>query len=120
MTGATMLSKPGLFEKCIGIRTPMNGNSISLGRARVTIFGAHGRTKTAEMGPGQVAFIKQGFGHFVEQLGEEPTKVLILFNSPVYEEINISSWLAANPAQMIADNFGITKEAVDKLPKKTV
>jgi oxalate decarboxylase len=74
------------------------------------------RTKTAEFGPGQVAFIKQGFGHFVEQLGEEPTKVLILFNSPVYEEI--SSWLAANPAQMIADNFGITKEVVDKLPKK--
>jgi oxalate decarboxylase/phosphoglucose isomerase-like protein (cupin superfamily) len=62
----------------------------------------------------------QGFGHFVEQLGEEPTKVLILFNSPVYEEINISSWLAANPAQMIADNFGITKEMIDKLPKKTV
>jgi oxalate decarboxylase len=38
------------------------------GRARVTIFGAHGRTKIAEFGPGQVAFIKQGFGHFVEQL----------------------------------------------------
>ena len=75
------------------------------GRARVTIFGAHGRTKTAEFGPGQAAFIKQGFGHFVEQLGDKPTKVLILFNSPVYQEINISRWLAANPAQMLAHNF---------------
>jgi oxalate decarboxylase len=35
------------------------------GRARVTIFGAHGRTKIAEFGPGQVAFIKQGFDHLL-------------------------------------------------------
>jgi hypothetical protein len=32
-----------------------------------------------------------GFGHFVEQLGDEPTKVLILFDSAVCQEINISS-----------------------------
>jgi oxalate decarboxylase len=90
------------------------------GRARITIFGAHGRTKTAEFGPGEVAFIKQGFGHFVEQIGDEPTKVLILLKSPVYEEINISTWLAANPVAIIADNFGITKELVDRLPKKSI
>jgi oxalate decarboxylase len=75
------------------------------GRARVTIFGANGRTKIAGFGPGQVAFIKQGFDNFVEQLGDKPTKVFILFNSPVYQEINISRWLAANPAQMPGHNF---------------
>ena len=90
------------------------------GRARVTIFGAHGRTKTAAFAPGEVAFIKQGFGHFIEQVGDEPTRVLILFNSPVYEEINISTWLAANPASIITDNFGISKELADKLPKESV
>ena len=120
MTGATMLLKPGALREMHWHPNADEWQFYLSGRARVTIFGAHGRTKTAEFGPGQVAFIKQGFGHFVEQLGEEPTKVLILFNSPVYEEINISSWLAANPAQMIADNFGITKEVIDKLPKKTV
>ena len=41
--------------------------------------------------PGQVAFIQQGFGHFVEQIGDEETRVLILFNSPAYEEISLSA-----------------------------
>jgi len=90
------------------------------GRARVTIFGAHGRTKTETFGPGEVAFIKQGFGHCVEQIGDEPTKVLILLKSPVYEEINISTWLAANPASFITDNFSVGKELVDKLPIQSV
>jgi oxalate decarboxylase len=109
-TAARMDIEPGAFREMHWHPNADEWQFYLSGRTRVTIFGAHGRTKTAEFGPGQVAFIKQGFGHFVEQLGEEPTKVLILFNSPLYEEINISSWLAANPAQMIADNFGITKK----------
>jgi oxalate decarboxylase len=87
------------------------------GRARVTIFGAHGRSKTEEFERGQVAFIKQGFGHFVEQVGNEPTRILAMFNSPVFEEISISSWLAANPPSMVADNFGLTTKQVADLPK---
>ena len=106
--------------RCIGIQTADEWQLYLSGRARVTIFGAHGRTKTEAFGPGQVAFIKQGFGHCVEQIGDEPTKVLILFKSPVYEEINISAWLAANPAGFITDNFGVSKELVDKLPIKSV
>jgi len=86
----------------------------------VTIFGAHGSARTEEFGPGQVCFIQQGFGHYVEQLGSEPTKLIVLFNSPVYEEISISKWLSANPAALIADNFGITNADVAHLPKEAL
>ena len=87
------------------------------GRARMTIFGAHGRAKTEEFQAGQVGFVPQGFGHYVEQLGDEPTKFILLFNSPVFEEISISKWLAGNPASFLADNFQLSKEQVDRLPK---
>ena len=90
------------------------------GRARVTIFGAHGRAKTEEFGPGQIGFIQQGFGHYVEQIGSEPTQFFALFNSPTFEEISISKWLAGNPASLISDNFLITKEEVARLPRKTL
>ena len=90
------------------------------GRSRVTVFGAHGRARTEEFGPGNICFIQQGFGHYVEQVGDEPTKFFALFNSPVFEEISISKWLAGNPASLIADNFGIAKEDVARLPKKTL
>ncbi len=90
------------------------------GRSRVTIFGAHGRSRTEEFGPGQIAFIQQGFGHLVEQIGPEPTKFFALFNSPVFEEISISKWLAGNPASLIADNFGLSHDDVRRLPKKAL
>ena len=90
------------------------------GRARVTIFGAHGRAETEEFGPGQIGFIQQGFGHYVEQIGSEPTQFFALFNSPTFEEISISKWLAGNPASLISDNFLITKEEVARLPRKTL
>jgi oxalate decarboxylase len=90
------------------------------GRAHVTIFGAHGRVATEEFGPGHVAFIKQGFGHHVEQIGSEPTRFLAMFNSPVYEEISLSTWLAANPPSMVADNLGLSLSEVEKLPRTTL
>ncbi len=81
------------------------------------IFGAHGRELKDEFGPGNVAFIQQGFGHYIEQVGDEPTQILIVFNSGLYQEISISNWLAANPPAMVADNFKLTAEQVAKLPK---
>jgi oxalate decarboxylase/phosphoglucose isomerase-like protein (cupin superfamily) len=33
---------------------------------------------------GMVSFIKQGYGHYVENTGTETLKLIILFNSPVY------------------------------------
>ena len=120
LTGAIMLLKPGALREMHWHPNADEWQLYLSGQARVTIFGAHGRTKTAAFGPGQVAFIKQGFGHFVEQVGDEPTKVLILFNSPEYQEINMSTWLAANPDGFISDNFGISKELVDKLPREAI
>jgi oxalate decarboxylase len=88
------------------------------GRARVTIFGSHGRVKTEEFGPGNVAFIKQGYGHYIEQVGDQPTRLLILFNSGIYEEISLSNWLGGNPSSLLADNFGISNDLIDRLPKR--
>ncbi|HEX4200960.1 MAG TPA: hypothetical protein VHY59_05540 [Chthoniobacterales bacterium] len=44
-------------------------------------------------------------------------RLLILFNAPTYEEILLTSWLAANPAQLAADHFGLTLAQVNKFPK---
>jgi oxalate decarboxylase len=89
------------------------------GRARVGIFGSHGRARTEEFSKGHVAFIPQGFGHYVEQVGSEPTQILILFNSPYFQEIALSSWLGANPAGLLQDNFGMPQSVIDQLPTRS-
>ena len=46
--------------------------------------------------------------------------MLFIFNAPVYEEINLSTWLAAKPASIVEDKIGLSKAMVDKLPGKLV
>lgn len=120
LTGVIQDLKPGALREMHWHPNADEWQFYISGRSRVTIFGAHGRTATQELAPGKIAFIQQGFGHFVEQIGEEPTRILILFNSPVYEEISISGWLAANPPSMIADNFGLSPTQVAQLPKRAL
>lgn len=88
------------------------------GKARVGIFGSHARTRTEDFGPGDVGFINQGFGHYIEQIGDEPTELLILFNSGEYQEISLANWLGGNPVSILQDNFGIPKSLIDQLPRK--
>ena len=88
------------------------------GRSKVTVFGSHGRTRTEEFSPGHVGFIQQGYGHFIEQVGDEPTELLILFNSGVYEEISLANWLGGNPTSLLMDNFTAPKSVIDRLPKR--
>jgi oxalate decarboxylase len=88
------------------------------GRARVGVFGSHSRTRVEEFGPNDVGFVQQGFGHYIEQIGDEPTEVIILFNSGVFEEISLASWLGGNPVSLLETNFGIPKSLIDQLPKR--
>jgi oxalate decarboxylase len=87
------------------------------GRSEIGIFGANGKYRQDEFGPGNVAFINRGFGHYIKQIGNEATQILVAFNSPDYQEISISSWLASNPSRLLADNFGLDMGDVEKLPR---
>jgi len=44
--------------------------------------------------------------------------VLILFNSPEYQEISLANWLGEKPSSLLSANFGIAQDVIDKLPKK--
>jgi oxalate decarboxylase len=88
------------------------------GRARMTVFGSHGRIRTEDYRKGTVGFVPQGYGHYIEQVGDQPTELLILFNSPEYQEISLANWLGGNPSSLLSANFGIPQETIDKLPKK--
>jgi len=85
------------------------------GKGEVSIFGSHGRVKTMAYSKGMIAFIKQGYGHYIENTGTETLKLIVLFNSPVYQELSLNDWMTSNPPQLIADHFGMTLEQANSL-----
>ena len=59
----------------------MSGSSSCAAGRAIGVFGSHSRTRVDEFGPNDVGFIQQGYGHYIEQIGDEPTEIIILFNS---------------------------------------
>jgi oxalate decarboxylase len=90
------------------------------GQISVTLFGSHGRVRTETLGKGDVAYIPQGYGHSIENIGSARGRVLVGFNSGKYETIDLSNWIAGNPADVLATNFGKPAALFQKFPHKGV
>ena len=90
------------------------------GDVSVTLFGSHGRFRTEQLQQGDVGYIPQGYGHSIENTGNKAARILIGFNTGIYETIDLSQWIAANPADVLATNFGQQAELIEKFPHQDV
>jgi oxalate decarboxylase len=90
------------------------------GTASVTLYGSHGRFRTEQLDRGDVAYIPQGYGHSIENTGDAPARILIGLNAGNYETIDLSQWIAGNPVDVLATNFGQPAELFEKFPKQDV
>jgi oxalate decarboxylase len=118
ITGVLLTLKPGGLRELHWHPNADEWQYYIAGRSEIGVFGANGKYRQDEFGPGQVAFINRGFGHYIKQIGNEETQILVAFNSPDYQEISISAWLASNPARLLADNLEIDMAVVEKLPRE--
>src|SRR5438132_1168826 len=90
------------------------------GKISVTMFGSHGRVRTEELEKGDVAYIPQGYGHSVENVGDKTARILIGFNTGIYAAIDLSQWIAGNPPDVLATNFTKPADLFEKFPHKNV
>jgi oxalate decarboxylase len=90
------------------------------GKVSVTLFGSGGRYRTETLDKGDVGYIPQGYGHSLENIGDERCRVLIGFNSGTYEEIDLTEWVAGNPPDVLATNFGRPEALFQRFPRRDV
>ena len=86
------------------------------GEMSATLFGSHGRYRTESFSKGDTGYIPQGYGHSIENTGKETCRVLVGFNTGHYETIDLSQWIAGNPADVLATNFSKPESLVRKFP----
>jgi len=118
---ATILDlDPGALRELHWHPTADEWQYIIEGKVSVTMFGSHGRYRTETLDKGDVGYIPQGYGHSIENVGEKPCRVLIGFNTGIYEAIDLSQWIAGNPPDVLATNFGQPAALFEKFPKHDV
>jgi oxalate decarboxylase len=90
------------------------------GRASMSVFGSHGRVRTDQFGAGDVGYVPQGYGHYIENIGTEDLDVVVVFNNGTYESISLSAWLAANSPALLATNFQVPESTFAGFPTRAL
>jgi oxalate decarboxylase len=118
MTGALMTIKPGGMRELHWHPNADEWQYYIAGRARMTVFGSHGRARTEEFAPGDVGYAPQGYGHYIENIGSDDVELVLAFNNGTYESISLTAWMAANPALLLATNFEVPESVFASFPKQ--
>jgi oxalate decarboxylase len=116
MTGAFMTLKPGALRSMHWHPNADEWQYWLSGKGRVTLFGSSGRARTEDVAPGQVVYIPRGFGHHIESVGTDEARIIIGFNSGIYQESGFAQWLHAVPPELVTDNLGIPESVITTWP----
>jgi oxalate decarboxylase len=119
MTGATMRIRPGGLREMHWHPNADEWQYYLAGRARMTVFGAKGRSRTFDFGPGDVGYVPLGYGHYIENIGEEDAEAVLVFNNGTYQDISATGWLAGNPPELLGANFGVSPSVFAQFPKQS-
>jgi oxalate decarboxylase len=120
VTGEILDLDPGSLRELHWHPTADEWQYVLEGQVSVTLFGAGGRFRTETLDKGDVGYIPQGYGHSIENIGDKPARVLIGLNTGLYEGIDLSQWIAGNPTDVLATNFGKPAAQFEKFPRKDV
>jgi oxalate decarboxylase len=116
ITGVVLDLDPGALRELHWHPNADEWQYIVDGQVNVTLFGSGARFRVETLEKGDVGYIPQGYGHSIENVGDKPARILIGLNSGIYEAIDLSQWIAGNPADVLATNFGQSPDLVGKFP----
>lgn len=119
MTGALQTLQPGSLREMHWHPNADEWQYYISGHARLSVFGANGRVRVEEMGPGDVGYVPQGFGHYIENASDnEDCQTLIVLNNGNYQEISLADWLRSQPLNVLEANFGVPASILEMVRKK--
>ena len=117
ITGVVLDLDAGGLREFTGTRTPTSGNTSSTASSASPFSAPHGRYRTETLAKGDVAYIPQGYGHSIENIGPQTGRILIGLNTGDYQAIDLSQWIASTPAYLLADHFNKPASAFADFPK---
>ncbi|MEW6143613.1 MAG: cupin domain-containing protein [Thermodesulfobacteriota bacterium] len=120
MAGALMTLKPGALREMHWHPNANEWGYLLGGKLRITLFAADEGSLTEELGPGEVFYIPQGCGHYLENVGDEEAEILLVFDNGAYQEISISEWIADTPPEVVSAVFGVSGKVIGELPREEV
>jgi oxalate decarboxylase len=91
------------------------------GNARITGLDADGKSFVDDVHEGDLWFFPTGIPHSIQGLGPDGCEFLLVFddgNFSEYETVLLTDWMAHTPREVLAKNFGVSEEAMQKMVRR--
>src|SRR6202050_4489581 len=91
------------------------------GNARITALDAEGKSFVTDINEGDLWYFPTGIPHSIQGLNPDGCQFLLVFddgNFSEYETVLLTDWMAHTPHDVLAKNFGVSKQSLETLPKK--
>ena len=87
------------------------------GRARMTVFASGDNSRTFDFQAGDVGYVPQTMGHYIENTGSEPVRYLEMFVGPRYTDVSLEQWMALIPPGLVKQHLHLDDAVMARLRK---
>jgi oxalate decarboxylase len=91
------------------------------GNARITGLDGEGKSFVDDVAEGDLWYFPTGIPHSIQGLGPDGCEFLLVFddgNFSEYETVLLTDWMAHTPREVLAKNFGVSEQAMQKMVRK--
>ena len=88
------------------------------GKGRMTVFDAQGNARTMDFNANDVGYVPKMAGHYVQNTGDEDVVFLEMFATADFQNISLSQWLRAMPANIAMAHTNFSAQELDSISFK--
>jgi len=91
------------------------------GSARITGLDAEGKSFVTDVAEGDLWYFPTGIPHSIQGLNPDGCEFLLVFddgNFSEYETVLLTDWMAHTPHDVLAANFGVSRDAMEKMVRR--
>jgi oxalate decarboxylase len=86
------------------------------GKGRMTVFFNAATARTQDFTAGDVGYIPQTLGHYIENTGDTDLVFLEMFKAPHYRDISFNDWITHLPPELVTAHLDISNETLAAIP----
>jgi oxalate decarboxylase len=93
------------------------------GNTRITCIDSDGKSFVTDLKEGDLWYFPAGLPHSLQGLGPDGAEFLLVFDDGSFSEretAHLSDWMAHTPRDVVAKNFGVSQQALQRMPTKAL
>ncbi|NIY62444.1 cupin domain-containing protein [Streptomyces malaysiensis] len=88
------------------------------GQGRMGVFADSGRNRTFDYQAGDVGYVPFAMGHYIENTGDTPLKLLEMFLAPSFEDVSLAQWMALTPAEVVQQHLNLSDNVMRSIRRE--